>query len=138
MNEATLPDGDYDLDGEVAAADFTVWTGAFGATGLEPADGNADGTVDAADYTVWRDHLGATGSLGLSGATDVRFGVDASMGTEPKHNASTDRSTNLAGDDPDAVITISAPAVAVPEPGALALAMLALALLRRARSARHG
>lgn len=29
-----------------------------------PGDYNTDGTVDAADYSVWRDHLGATGTPG--------------------------------------------------------------------------
>jgi hypothetical protein len=52
--------GDYNADGEVDDADFTVWTANFGATegaGLA-ADGNGDNVVDAADFTIWRDNLG--------------------------------------------------------------------------------
>ena len=49
--------GDYDHDGMVTAADYTVWKMAFG-TANPNVDGNGDGIVDAADYTIWRDHLG--------------------------------------------------------------------------------
>lgn len=49
--------GDYDLSGEVTAADFDAWSNAFGTSGdLLAVDGNGDGFIDAADYTVWRDH----------------------------------------------------------------------------------
>jgi hypothetical protein len=33
-------------------------------------DYNGNGTVDAADYTVWRDHLGNTGAPGIPGDGD--------------------------------------------------------------------
>lgn len=52
--------GDYNRDGEVNHADYTVWAAHVGASnnlGLN-ADGNDDGLIDTADYTVWRDHLG--------------------------------------------------------------------------------
>jgi hypothetical protein len=55
--------GDYDLNGIVNTADYTVWKQAFGttvATAGNGADGNGNGKVDAADYTVWREHLGAS------------------------------------------------------------------------------
>ena len=65
--------GDYNADGEVNDADFTVWTANFGATagpGLA-ADGNADNVVDAADYTVWRDNLGNSVHEMAQGGTGV-------------------------------------------------------------------
>ena len=57
--------GDYDLDGDVDAADYDAWSAQYGATGFASADGNFDGVVNAADYAVWRDAfeafaLGAT------------------------------------------------------------------------------
>ena len=136
MNETTLSSGDYDFDGETEASDYTLWLGSFGSDSLLAADGNDNGVVDAADYTVWRDHVGDLASLGSSASTDVRFGADAGAGTEPTHNASTDRSVNLGGDDPDATITIAPPSASVPEPTALMLALLggcAHGLRRRAR-----
>lgn len=56
--------GDYDLDGEVAAADYQVWKNAYGSTVDPFVDGNRNGVVDAADYTIWRDQLGASVSGG--------------------------------------------------------------------------
>ena len=52
--------GDYNQNGIVDAADYTVWRDQSGATGLAAysgADGNGDGKVDSADYQVWRQWL---------------------------------------------------------------------------------
>ena len=53
--------GDYNKDGIVDTADFTVWRNTLGqiGTGLA-ADGNASGTIDAGDYNVWKSHFGQT------------------------------------------------------------------------------
>ncbi|MCA9184670.1 MAG: hypothetical protein R3E01_19935 [Pirellulaceae bacterium] len=50
--------GDYNHNGTVDAADYTVWKDDFGSTAELDADGNGNGTVDAADYTVWKDNFG--------------------------------------------------------------------------------
>ena len=42
-----------------------------------PGDFNDNGMVDAADYTVWRDNLGATDESSLKGNGDGQNGVDA-------------------------------------------------------------
>jgi hypothetical protein len=54
------PPGDYDGNGVVEPADYSVWQNGFGAaaTPRTGPDGNGNGLVDTADYTVWRDHLG--------------------------------------------------------------------------------
>lgn len=54
--------GDYNGDGTVDAADYTVWRDNYGATsgpGLV-ADGNVDGQVNGADYLIWQQHYGET------------------------------------------------------------------------------
>ncbi len=64
---AVLPEGDYNRDGMLNAADYDAWRAAYGTTfnafaGQTPslaADGNGDGRVDAADYTLWRDLMSA-------------------------------------------------------------------------------
>ncbi|MBB6428888.1 hypothetical protein HNQ40_000694 [Algisphaera agarilytica] len=61
----TLP-GDYNGNGVVDAADYTVWQDAFGSMEDLAADGNGNGAVDAADYTVWQDNFGSTNLEGAS------------------------------------------------------------------------
>ena len=57
--------GDYNHDGIVDAADYTVWRDSLGSTGNLAADGDNSGTVDLADYDLWRINFGnhtATGA----------------------------------------------------------------------------
>lgn len=52
--------GDYNRDGFVDAADYTLWRDSLAqvvAVGTG-ADGNRDGVVNEADYGVWRSHFG--------------------------------------------------------------------------------
>ncbi len=53
--------GDYNGDGRVDAADYTVWRDRLGQSvaDLTSADGNGDGQVNAADYVVWRSNFGS-------------------------------------------------------------------------------
>jgi T5SS/PEP-CTERM-associated repeat protein len=61
--------GDYNGDGIVDAADYTVWRDSLGqiGTGLA-ADGDGNGVVDQADFDVWSAHFGEMASTG-SGAS---------------------------------------------------------------------
>ncbi|MEM6854049.1 MAG: dockerin type I domain-containing protein [Planctomycetota bacterium] len=52
--------GDYNGDGAVNAADYTIWADNFGSMANLEADGNGNGVIDAADYTVWADNFGST------------------------------------------------------------------------------
>jgi hypothetical protein len=68
--------GDYNNDGVVNLADYTVWRDTLGATGEGlAADGSGDGAVDADDYQVWKDNFGnssaALGALTINGGTSV-------------------------------------------------------------------
>jgi hypothetical protein len=56
----TIPDvaGDYNGDGIVNAADYTVWCDSLGSTTNLTADSNGNGVVDAGDYDVWKANFG--------------------------------------------------------------------------------
>ncbi|MEQ8849304.1 PEP-CTERM sorting domain-containing protein [Botrimarina sp.] len=52
--------GDYNADGLVNAADYTVWRDTNGDSVIpgEGADGNGDGTINGPDYEAWRLNYG--------------------------------------------------------------------------------
>jgi hypothetical protein len=54
--------GDYNNNGVVDAADYTVWRSHLGQTYQLPneAPNASPGIVDAADYSAWKAHFGAT------------------------------------------------------------------------------
>lgn len=56
--------GDYNGNGIVDAADYTIWADSFGSMIALGADGNGNGVIDAADYTIWADNFGA--SIGVN------------------------------------------------------------------------
>jgi hypothetical protein len=60
----TMGDADYNNDGFVNAADYTVWRNTLGTAGPD-ADGTGpggapDGIVDQLDFQFWKDHYGET------------------------------------------------------------------------------
>jgi probable HAF family extracellular repeat protein len=66
----TVLQGDYNHNGTVDAADYTVWRDSFGQSGAGlPADGSGNEVIDANDYDVWKANFGATTG---SGATDAQ------------------------------------------------------------------
>ena len=58
--------GDYNGDGVVDAADYTVWRDTLGSVTNLAADGNSDGMIDAGDVDVWRAHFGQTAGSGAA------------------------------------------------------------------------
>ncbi|MCA9189180.1 MAG: hypothetical protein KDA99_26325, partial [Planctomycetales bacterium] len=69
--------GDYNGNGIVDAADYTVWKDNFGSDTELAADGNEDGVVNAADYTIWKDNFGQTNSVTQVEPIAVRRGRSA-------------------------------------------------------------
>jgi hypothetical protein len=54
--------GDYNNDGLVDAADYTVWRDHFGTTTLPNRDPGAVGLVGQSDYLVWKTNFGTSGT----------------------------------------------------------------------------
>ena len=63
--------GDYNLDGVVDGADYTVWRDTLGSNvpAYSSADGDGDGFVDEDDFTLWRANFGETGGASGLGST---------------------------------------------------------------------
>lgn len=67
LNVPPAPSGDFNDDGQIDAADFTVWRDSLGQSGLAPyslGDANGDGVVAGVDYEIWKQQYGATGASG--------------------------------------------------------------------------
>ncbi len=67
--------GDFNFDGVVDGADYTVWRDALDdeVSPFQGADATGDGLVTQADYTVWKSNFGMTlGAGSASGASGVQ------------------------------------------------------------------
>jgi hypothetical protein len=62
--------GDYNTNGVVDAADYTVWRNSLSSTVDLQADGDNSGTVDAADFLLWRACFGNS-TVGLGNAAEA-------------------------------------------------------------------
>jgi autotransporter-associated beta strand protein len=64
--------GDYNADGVVDAADYTVWRDHLGQSFALPNRSTANtGPISAADYDVWKTNFGQIAGSGLSSAVNV-------------------------------------------------------------------
>ncbi len=86
-----------------------------------PWDYNQNGVVDAADYTVWRDSLGETGA-GLAADADLDQVVDEQDYLAWKYHFG-ESLASLAGSGATALATASHGPVSIPEPTTLAMLM---------------
>ncbi len=65
-------DGDYNDDGTIDAADYTVWRDAMSAGATELTNDPTPGTVDETDYDYWKAHYGESAGAGAAlGAATV-------------------------------------------------------------------
>ena len=64
--------GDYNADGAVDAADYTVWRDTLGSSGVGlPADGNGDLVIDRNDHAVWATNYGAIAPAASAAASSA-------------------------------------------------------------------
>ena len=76
------PYADFNLDGAIDGADFSIWRANMGVdtdASFEHGDANGDGIVDAADYVIWRHTMGPATSLGSFASS----GIGESVVPEP-------------------------------------------------------
>ncbi len=75
LNTVTPPQntGDYNGDGFVDAADYTVWRDTLtqSVTPFSDADGDGSGVIDQADYAFWVSQFGASPGPGIAGVASV-------------------------------------------------------------------
>ena len=65
------PQGDYNRNGTVDAADYVVWRKQVGhiVPACSGADANCNTFVEAAEYQPWRENFGRTGGTGAKSAS---------------------------------------------------------------------
>jgi prepilin-type N-terminal cleavage/methylation domain-containing protein/prepilin-type processing-associated H-X9-DG protein len=60
--------GDYNSNGQVDAADYSVWRNTLGSATALAADGNGNHVIDQGDYAVWKSSFGMTLGAGSGGS----------------------------------------------------------------------
>jgi hypothetical protein len=80
------PFADFNFDGTVDTADYTMWRNHLGMTSgatLEQGDADGDGDVDAADYAVWREDRGMVIDMSAFADADYANGAVNAIVPEP-------------------------------------------------------
>lgn len=63
--------GDYNSDGRVDLADYTIWRDSLGSSTQLAADGNGNDMIDSGDYTVWKQQFGSIAGTGAIAGSQV-------------------------------------------------------------------
>jgi hypothetical protein len=81
------PTGDYNHNGKVDAADYTLWRDTLGQTVSSGtgADGNGNGKIDSADYSFWVSHFGNVVAGSASGGGRRAGAVDRTAASRGCH-----------------------------------------------------
>ncbi|MGL4514821.1 MAG: ThuA domain-containing protein [Lacipirellulaceae bacterium] len=107
-NLSQLP-GDYNRDGRVNAADYTVWRDQVGPNPGSRADGTGDGVVDTLDYNLWVANYGR-----IASATTSTVAVDSTDG-EAATTTDIDSTDSSCGCQQHIDADISSPAPDAPQ-----------------------
>ncbi len=83
-NVFDLPRGDYNHDGYVNAADYTVWRNTLGdsVAPFSGADGSGNGLIDQDDYDAWKANFGAV-AAGAGSASLAEPATQTKQTVEP-------------------------------------------------------
>ena len=147
--------GDYDVDGDIDAADYALWRTSYGQSVQYPgngADGNNNGVVDTADYVVWRERMVTPDRVGdydrdgdVDAADHAVWRTSFGQTVQPGNGA--DGNNNGIVDAADYVVwrkqlgsgqSLGAGAVnLVPEPTSLGLALVTLQAIALATTRRR-
>lgn len=91
------PRGDFNSDGVVNLADYTIWRNNLGAPTEDSISNHGNGVdgVDAGDYQVWKDNFGNTYSLPVAVAIPPAVSAIAAVASEPEASNNINSSTAI-------------------------------------------
>ena len=103
--------GDYNMNGTVDSADYTVWLDSLGAvvTPFTGADGNGDAMIDQLDYDVWKSNFGNIVAVATAAKTSTTEPV-----SEVSESESPPAETTTATIVPTALVLPEIPTVEEP------------------------
>ena len=81
VDAVSVINSDFNGDGVVNAADYSVWRDSLGQTGVSlAADADGDGVVTNADYAIWKSNFGAISVVGPGAAASSAIAVPEPTG----------------------------------------------------------